>query len=341
MLHTRIFIFPMGCKSTFGNVVHAIGSNLHFNPLPLVRHKRVVQRLVTVGFGRRQPISETRRVGFVDLGERRIDSVAFGDFVLALLGTENDANGQNVEHFLKGDVLSLHFLPDTVRALDARFDFVLHAHLIQRATNGRRELLKRIVALELRLTQFLHDERVVVGVLILERKVFEFCFDTIQPQSVRQRRKNIERLPHNFVLPGRRHRIESTHVVKAVGDFDENHPNIVAHREENLLKRLRLHRSTVAEDATAHFCHPFHDVRHLFSEEIGDIFAGIVGILHHIVEQRRTNCGRSHPHFLAHHLCHGNGVKNIEFSASASHPAVGRLGKVERLGDHLRFFSVT
>ena len=77
---------------------------------------------------------------------------------------------KNVEHFLKGDVLSLHFLPDTVRTLDARFDFVLHPHLIQRATNGRRELLKRIVALELRFTQFLHDERVVVGMLILEER---------------------------------------------------------------------------------------------------------------------------------------------------------------------------
>ena len=93
MLPSHIFVFPMRGKTTFGNVVHAIGANLHFDPFSLVRHKRVVQRLVTVGFGRRQPIAETRGMRFVDLRERRIDSVAFGDFVLALLGSENDANG--------------------------------------------------------------------------------------------------------------------------------------------------------------------------------------------------------------------------------------------------------
>ena len=92
-------------------------------------------------------MTNTSWVGFVDLRKRRIDSVAFGDFVLALLGTENDANGQNIEHFLKGNVLSLHFLPDTVRTLDARLDFVVHSLAVQGGTDGRGELLEGIIAL--------------------------------------------------------------------------------------------------------------------------------------------------------------------------------------------------
>ena len=177
--------------------------------------------------------------------------------------------------------------------------------------------------------------------LVLEREIFELRFDAIQTQPVGKGRKDVERFAHNLILSRRRHRIEGAHVVESVGDFHQDDANVVAHGEENLLERLRLHRSAVAEDATAHFCHPFDNVRHLFAEEIGDIFAGIVGILHHIVQQSRANGGGSHAHLFTHHLRHGNGVEDIQLSASASHTTVGSFRKVERFGDHLHLFAVT
>ena len=177
--------------------------------------------------------------------------------------------------------------------------------------------------------------------LVLEREIFELRFDAIQTQPVGKGRKDVKRFAHNLILSRRRHRIEGAHVVESVGDFHQDDANVVAHGEENLLERLRLHRSAVAEDATAHFCHPFDNVRHLFAKEIGDIFAGIVGILHHIVQQSRANGGRSHTHLLTHHLRHGNGVEDVQFSTSASHTTVGSFRKVERFGDHLHLFAVT
>ena len=93
----------------------------------------------------------------------------------------------------------------------------------------------------------LHHGIVVIGMLIFERKIFEFCFDAIQAQSVCQRREDVERLPHNFILSGGQHGGEGAHIVETVGNLDQNHADIVAHGEQNLLESLRLHRSTIAE----------------------------------------------------------------------------------------------
>ena len=93
----------------------------------------------------------------------------------------------------------------------------------------------------------LHHGIVVIGMLIFERKIFEFCFDAIQPQTVSQRRKDVERLSHNFILSGGQHGRERTHIVQAIGYFDQDHTDVVAHGEQDFLESLRLHRSTIAE----------------------------------------------------------------------------------------------
>ena len=48
---SAFFVFPVGGKALFGNVIHAFTADLYFNPLPVVTHKGDVQGLVAVGFG--------------------------------------------------------------------------------------------------------------------------------------------------------------------------------------------------------------------------------------------------------------------------------------------------
>ena len=47
-----ILVFPMCRKALLGNIVHAVGTDLHFNPFTLGRHKRVVESLIAIGLGR-------------------------------------------------------------------------------------------------------------------------------------------------------------------------------------------------------------------------------------------------------------------------------------------------
>ena len=90
---------------------------------------------------------------FIDLRECRIDGITLGYFIVALFGMEDDANRQNVKHFLKGHVLALHLLPDAIRTLDARLEFVVNAACIESRADGRCEIVDGIIALELGILQ--------------------------------------------------------------------------------------------------------------------------------------------------------------------------------------------
>ena len=59
---------------------------------------------------------------------------------------------------------------------------------------------------------------------------------------------NIECFACNLELLVGQHGAECTHVMKTVGDLDEDNPDIVGHGEQQLLEVLCLRRGTVAED---------------------------------------------------------------------------------------------
>ena len=58
------------------------------------------------------------------------------------------------------------------------------------------------------------------------------------------------------------------------------------------------------------------------------------------MEQRSTDGGRAHAHFLAAHLSHGNGMEDIGFSTATAHPSVCSLSKIERLIDDFGLLAV-
>ena len=45
-----LLVFPVGGETLFGNLVHAVASDLHLYPSSLLRHERHVQGLIAVGF---------------------------------------------------------------------------------------------------------------------------------------------------------------------------------------------------------------------------------------------------------------------------------------------------
>ena len=63
-----VLIFPVRGKTLLGDVVHAVGADLHLNPLPVLAHKRVVERLIAVGLGVGHPVAEARGVRLINIG---------------------------------------------------------------------------------------------------------------------------------------------------------------------------------------------------------------------------------------------------------------------------------
>ncbi len=49
-------------------------------------------------------------------------------------------------------------------------------------------------------------------------------------------------------------RFQGAHVVQSVADFDENHSDVIAHGEQQLLEVFCLCRSLDSKDATTDFC---------------------------------------------------------------------------------------
>ena len=104
---------------------------------------------------------------------------AFVDLFLPYLRGENDADSENVVDLIERDMLVLHFIPNGIRTLHSRLDFVFYPHFVQRSFDGSRKLFEKFVALLLSKGQFAVDVFVFNGMFKLETKVFKLCLNLV------------------------------------------------------------------------------------------------------------------------------------------------------------------
>ena len=123
---------------------------------------------------------------------------------------------------------------------------------------------------------------------VFEAKVFQFCFDTVQSQTVGKRCIDVECFSGNFVLFARKHGAQCTHVVQAVGYLDKNHPDVIVHGKQQLLEVFCLSRCTVTKNSSGYFSQSVYNLGYFAAKQVFDIFYGIVGIFYHIVQEGRT-----------------------------------------------------
>jgi len=60
------------------------------------------------------------------------------------------------------------------------------------------------------------------------------------PRPVRQRRVDVQRLLRDALLRVGTHVLQRAHVVRAVGQFDQDDPDVLGHRDQHLAEVLRL-----------------------------------------------------------------------------------------------------
>ena len=102
--------------------------------------------LIAIGFRVAQPVAQTVGMALVDFADGHIDVETLVDFVLAVVGGENDANSQNVVYLVEGYMLILHLIPNGIWALHTHLQLVFHAHLVERLTNRSRKLVEQYIA---------------------------------------------------------------------------------------------------------------------------------------------------------------------------------------------------
>ncbi len=69
---------------------------------------------------------------------------------------------------------------------------------------------------------------------------------------------------------------------------------------------------------------------------LADVFHGVVGVLHNIVQQGCRNGFIAKANVVHHNLRYGNGVQHIRLPAAAAHIAVGAVRKLEGALHHFQ-----
>ena len=109
-------VLPVRGDAFFGDAMHFLGADLHFEVAPARAHHRGVQRLIQVRPRNRDEILDAARNRMplvVDHAQRRVA-------VLHRVG--DDAHGQQIVHLVERDLLPLQLLEDRVGALHAAVD---------------------------------------------------------------------------------------------------------------------------------------------------------------------------------------------------------------------------
>ena len=133
----------------------------------------------------------------------------------------------------------------------------------------------------------LEQHRVARGVQVFEAEVFQFLINVVQPQTVGDRRVDVQCLAGDALALVARHRAQRAHVVQAVGQLDQDDANIARHRQQHLAEIFRLRIFAGLEFDLVQLAEAVHQFGHRLAELFGYLFIGDMGVFHHIVQQGR------------------------------------------------------
>ena len=323
-----LLVHPVRGHAVFGQIVHFFGADLDFHPLALGADDRAVEALVSVGLGHGNIVFKAARHGLPQGVHQAEHGIAVPQFA------HDDPEGDNIVHFVQGGALLLHLAVDTVSLLDApeypAGDAVaLHDRLKLGDHFGYKLALHHLVFFEP-----VGDVGVHVGLEITEAEVLQFLLDAVQPQPVGQGSVNVHRFAGDGLLLVGLLELQGAHVVLAVGQFDDRHPNVVRHGQNHLTNIFSLGLLLGVEGHQADLGHPVHDVGHLFAELRVQFLDGGAGILHGVVQQPGCYGVLVKPHF-GQGFGHRGGMHEVRIARQAQLSGMGRRRIFVGLAHHV------
>ena len=91
-------------------------------------------------------------------------------------------------------------------------------------------------------------------------------------QAIRDRRINIHGFARYTPAFVGWHRIQRTHIVQSVGEFDDDDSNILHHRQHHFAEILGLCLGPAAKIDLRELTHPVNQLGHLFTELVDQVF---------------------------------------------------------------------
>ena len=178
------------------------------------------------------------------------------------------------------------------------------------------------------------DLLVFLGGQIPQGGVLQLPFYLLHTKAVGQGRVDVHGLLALDDLLGGGLVLHGAHIVEPVGDFDEHHPDILAHGHEHLAQVLHLGLLGGGEVGPGQLGDALHQLGNGGAEELFDLLVGGVGVFDAVVEQGAQDGVHIQPHFH-HDLGHGQGVNDVGGAVLALLLAVLVVGIVDGFIDEV------
>ena len=124
-----------------------------------------------------------------------------------------------------------------------------------------------------------------LGLEIPEREFLELVLDLAHAEAIGDRRVNVARLLRDAQPALFRQVLQRPHVVQAVGELDQDHADVVDHRQEHLAEALGLPFLTRRELQGAQFGDALDDVGHVLPEQFANFRDRVGRVLDDVVEE--------------------------------------------------------
>ena len=176
------------------------------------------------------------------------------------------------------------------------------------------------------------DLLVLARVQRREGEVLELPLDRVDAEPVRQRRVDLERLLGLLDLLLLGHRVQRAHVVQAVGELDQDDPDVRGHRDHHLAVVLGLRLVARLERDAGELGDAVDEAGDLVAERLADLLERRRRVLDRVVQQRRAQRLGVEPHAGAD-LRHADRVDDEVLARLAALVGVVLAGEHERLHD--------
>ena len=331
-----LFVAPMGGHPILGDLVHFVGFYLHFQRLPPLAEHGGVQSLVHIFFGIGYIVVKLAGNGTPQLMNDAQSPVAIP------LGIHHDPQGvevENIPQFLALVGVFPHFVINAVNALGPAVDLASQLGLGQKLPQGGANLLDIFLPLGPPHRQHPGNFPIAFLVQMAKSQIVQLPLDFPDAQAVRQRRIDVQGFLGNGLALVRGQGVQGFHIVQAVGQFNQHHPDVLGHGHQHFaeafgVEAVGVFRGMAAVGVAAGqavIVHPgqlgnaVHQFGYFRAEPAAQVGHGNAAILDHIVEQRPAD-GMAVQVQVGQKGGGGQGMGNVRLAGFAVLPAMATVG---------------
>ena len=333
-----LLVAPVRGDAVLRCLVHVAGADLDLERPALGPDHGRVERLVHVELGHGDHVLEPPRQRL----PQRVDH-AHGA-VAVLHGVDDHPHRREVVDLVELAVLAGHLRVDRVEVLGAARDLGVDAErleLLGQVAAGARDVALALLPL---LVHQALDLLVLARVQRAEGEVLELPLDRVDAEPVGQGRVDLERLLGLLDLLLLGHRFQRAHVVEAVGQLDEDDPDVRGHRDHHLAVVLGLRLVARLERDAGELGDAVDEAADLLAERLADLVERRRRVLDRVVQEGGAQRLGVEPHAGAD-LGHADRVDDELLAGPAALVGVVLAGEdeglddaraVDRLGDLVR-----